>query len=149
LILYPMNALVEDQLTRLRRALDSPIARAWFDEHRPGNRIYFGRYNGSTPVPGHEYQADGDKPDTDRISRLVGEMKKLEASARAAERHGCAQNKPDIRFFFPRLDGAEMRSRWDMQDAPPDILITNYSMLSIMLMREEDHPIFEQTKEWL
>lgn len=149
LILYPMNALVEDQLTRLRRALDSPTARAWFDEHCPGNRIYFGRYNGSTPVPGHEYKADSDKPDADRIDRLVSEMKKLEASARAAERHGHAQNKPDIRFFFPRLDGAEMRSRWDMQDAPPDILITNYSMLSIMLMREEDQPIFTQTKEWL
>jgi len=29
LILYPMNALVEDQLSRLRRALDSPQARRW------------------------------------------------------------------------------------------------------------------------
>ena len=31
-----------------------------------------------------------------------------------------------------------MRSRWDMQDYPPDILITNFSMLSIMLMRDAD-----------
>jgi len=29
LVLYPMNALVEDQLVRLRRALDSPQARSW------------------------------------------------------------------------------------------------------------------------
>ena len=42
-----------------------------------------------------------------------------------------------------------MRSRWDMQDSPPDILITNYSMLSIMLMREEDSQIFEMTRQWL
>jgi DEAD/DEAH box helicase domain-containing protein len=146
LILYPMNALVEDQLTRLRRALDSPEARAWLAKHRPGQRIYFGRYNGTTPVPGHEYQADSDKPDVDRIARLISEMKKLEAAARAAEKQ---KNKADVRYFFPRPDGAEMRSRWDMQDAPPDILITNYSMLSIMLMREEDQRIFEQTKEWL
>lgn len=146
LILYPMNALVEDQLTRLRRALDSPAARAWLAEHRPGQRIYFGRYNGSTPVPGHEHQPDSDEPDADRIARLVGEMRKLEAAARAAEKQ---KNKSDVRYFFPRPDGAEMRSRWDMQDAPPDILITNYSMLSIMLMREEDQRIFEQTKEWL
>jgi len=43
IVLYPMNALVEDQLSRLRRALDSDDARDWFDEHRQGNRIYFGR----------------------------------------------------------------------------------------------------------
>jgi DEAD/DEAH box helicase domain-containing protein len=36
-----------------------------------------------------------------------------------------------------------------MQQIPPDILITNYSMLSIMLMREADSPIFEQTRRWL
>ncbi|HYW82644.1 MAG TPA: DEAD/DEAH box helicase, partial [Spirochaetia bacterium] len=42
-----------------------------------------------------------------------------------------------------------MRSRWDMQDSPPDILITNYSMLSVMLMRDADQGIFEKTKEWL
>ena len=51
--------------------------------------------------------------------------------------------------FFPRLDGGEMWSRWDMQDAPPDILITNYSMLNIMLMRDIERPIFEQTRQWL
>ena len=42
LILYPMNALVEDQLARLRRALDSDGVRHWLDTHRAGNRIYFG-----------------------------------------------------------------------------------------------------------
>ena len=52
LILYPMNALVEDQLQRLRRALDGPQARQWLDTNRNGNRFYFGRYTGRTPVPG-------------------------------------------------------------------------------------------------
>ena len=42
-----------------------------------------------------------------------------------------------------------MWSRWDMQDDPPDILITNYSMLNIMLMRPVEDPIFRQTREWL
>jgi ATP-dependent helicase YprA (DUF1998 family) len=36
-----------------------------------------------------------------------------------------------------------------MQDAPPDILITNYSMLNIMLMRTIESPIFEVTRDWL
>ncbi len=42
-----------------------------------------------------------------------------------------------------------MWSRWDMQDNPPDILVTNYVMLNIMLMREAETPIFNQTREWL
>ena len=42
-----------------------------------------------------------------------------------------------------------MWSRWDMQDHPPDILITNYSMLNIMLTRDLEQPIFEKTEEWL
>src|SRR5208282_6459623 len=51
--------------------------------------------------------------------------------------------------FFPRMDGGEMWSRWDMQDFPPDILITNYSMMNIMLMRSLETPVFELTRQWL
>ena len=53
------------------------------------------------------------------------------------------------RDYVQSLDGAEMRSRWDMQAAPPDILITNYSMLNVMLMRERDDSFFEQTRAWI
>ena len=42
-----------------------------------------------------------------------------------------------------------MWSRWDMQDHPPDILITNYSMMNIMLMRSMETPIFDTTRQWL
>jgi ATP-dependent helicase YprA (DUF1998 family) len=47
------------------------------------------------------------------------------------------------------MDGGEMWSRWDMQDHAPDVLITNYSMLNIMLMRSVEASIFDQTKQWL
>ena len=42
-----------------------------------------------------------------------------------------------LRFQFPSLDqeSGEQWNRWSMQATPPDILITNYSMLNIMLMR--------------
>ena len=40
-----------------------------------------------------------------------------------------------------------MWTRWDMQDHPPDILITNYSMLNIMLTRDLEQPIFDETKK--
>lgn len=148
LILYPMNALVEDQLTRLRRALDSNEARNWFQRYRGNNRIYFGRYNSTTPVPGHEYDENGE-PHEEKIRALIEALKKGYSASLAADRHAQKTNDPDVRFFFPRIDGAEMRSRWDMQSAPPDNLITNYSMLSIMLMREADDAIFEKTKKWL
>jgi hypothetical protein len=42
-----------------------------------------------------------------------------------------------------------MWSRWDMQESPPDILITNYSMLNIMLMRDIEDQIFMATRNWL
>jgi DEAD/DEAH box helicase domain-containing protein len=156
LIVYPMNALVEDQLTRLRRAFDSPQAREWFSAHRPGNRIYFGRYNGETPVAGYEYKQSG-RPNRDKIEELAERLSEIDQSSRVAAQHARAaqeRNPPDegaqdVVYFFPRLDGSEMRSRWDMQDHAPDILITNFSMLSIMLMREADQNIFEQTRLWL
>ncbi|MEZ2317973.1 MAG: DEAD/DEAH box helicase [Microcoleus sp.] len=148
LILYPMNALVEDQLTRLRRALDSEAARDWFKDNRKGNRVYFGRYNGVTPVPGHEY-TENRKPNGKKIKELLEAIQQMEESATRASEHANQTGDDDVRFFFPRLDGSEMRCRWDMKDAPPDILITNYSMLSIMLMRDIDRDIFEKTKEWL
>ena len=49
LVLYPMNALVEDQLVRLRRTLDSDDALKWLDQWRDGHRFSFGRYTGQTP----------------------------------------------------------------------------------------------------
>ena len=153
LILYPMNALVEDQLSRLRRSLDSPEARQWFDENRGGNKIYFGRYNGETPVPGHESgrptSTGKRRPERRRIEDLAAKLKETGAAAIAVEEYAQQSGDEDVRYFFPRLDGGEMRSRWDMQDAPPDILITNFSMLSIMLMRDADNGIFEKTRKWL
>lgn len=52
LILYPLNALVEDQLVRLRKALDSEEAHEVMDKHFKGNRIFFGRYTSATRPTG-------------------------------------------------------------------------------------------------
>jgi ATP-dependent helicase YprA (DUF1998 family) len=49
LVLYPMNALVEDQMVRLRRVLSAPSQLSWLDQQRGGHRFYFGRYTGQTP----------------------------------------------------------------------------------------------------
>ena len=55
----------------------------------------------------------------------------------------------DAPFLFPSPDGSELVNRWDMQETPPDILITNVSMLSAMLNREVDAQIFAKTRAWL
>ena len=134
LLLYPLKALVEDQLMRLRIALDGTAARTWLDTHRSGNRIYFGRYIGRTPIPGEINAAN--------TGRLRKELRDL-------AREGAAVAGSDAAPFFPTLDGSEMWSRWDMQEHPPDLLITNYSMLNIMLMRSLEAGIFDQTRAWL
>ena len=135
LVLYPLNALAEDQMVRLRLAIDGDSARRWLSAERPGNRFWFGRYTSWTPLakrPDHQ-GAEGE---------LRKELRHLSAMANSVSRTRAAR-------FFPRLDGGEMWSRWDMQEAPPDILITNYSMLNIMLMRDAEASIFERTAEWL
>lgn len=144
LVLYPMNALVEDQLVRLRKALDGPAARQWMTEHRPGHRFYFGRYTGQTPVSGSRTS------DTSR-DRLRKELSLIDESARRAAQmeQGDPTKHAGISYYLPRLDGGEMRSRWDMQEAPPDLLITNYSMLNILLRRERDDKLFNATRDWL
>src|SRR5205807_8699337 len=44
---------------------------------------------------------------------------------------------------------SELLTRQEMQDRPPDILVTNYSMLEYMLLRPIDAPIFNRTRTWL
>ncbi len=136
MILYPMNALVEDQIQRLRRALDSDPARLWLDQYRMGNRFYFGRYTGRTPVAGLEASQT-------KRRQLRSYLHEVDSTANSVV------NDQELRYFFPRLDGAEMLTRWDMQDAPPDILITNYSMLNIMLLRDIEQGIFAKTRHWI
>ena len=50
---------------------------------------------------------------------------------------------------WPSVGGPEMLCRWDMQTAPPDIRVTNYSMLEYMLFRPIESPIFDATRVWL
>ena len=156
LILYPMNALVEDQMSRLRKALDSDDTRQWLSTNTNGNAIYFGRYNGSSPIAGElkKITDNGTVLNKKKVTQLTGVLRQIEMDAdRVAQYIQSAGKTPaeakELKSFFQRLDGSEMRSRFDMQVAPPDILITNYSMLSIMLMREIDSGIFEETRQWL
>lgn len=165
IVLYPMNALVDDQMVRLRRTLDSDEARAVMDERFAGNRIFFGQYTSSTPVTGYEKhpRKSQDKGEKARRARrgadLRERMRGFESDQDAARQHDAeerrkardAGKKPPepTRFIFPSVDGGEMVSRWDMHRAPPDILVTNASMLGTMLSREVEDKVFEATRQWL
>ncbi len=149
LILYPMNALVEDQLARLRRALDSDPARLCMDRFFNGNRIFLGKYTSATPVTGYHRHPRPEQDEYKRRERKLRNLFKAVRQVQLTQEAARAHSDPDARFLFPSTDGDEMISRWDMQEDPPDILITNISMLNAMLAREVDAPIFRKTKDWL
>lgn len=155
LVLYPMNALVEDQLARIRRALDSEQARLVMNRRFAGNRLFFGRYTGDTPVTGFHMHPRPSRSEHERRARKLAELFRASSAMQLAQErarlmdssHATADE--DVRFLFPSTDGGELTSRWDMQGTPPDLLITNVSMLSAMLAREVDAPILETTRRWI
>lgn len=181
LILYPMNALVEDQMTRLRQALDSPDARRLLERELNGNRIYFGRYTGLTIGENacwrpHELQlrklktGEGEESCSERIpgcidQRTLGQWKRQvsDARKRRIERTLIAMAEleetqqavravnapPETAYAFPSIDGGELVTRWDMHQRPPDILITNISMLNAMLSRGTEEGMITLTRQWL
>jgi len=142
LFLYPLNALIEDQLGRIRRACDSPSGRGWLAANRNGNSFWFGRYTGSTPVSGPQISAAKRQELKRRLTDMESEWGRAQVSA-------ARSGNDQILSYFQDPKGSEMWSRWDMQKDPPDILITNYSMLNIMLMRSLEGTIFDQTRSWL
>ena len=145
----------------MRRTLESPDVHNWFDQNRRGNRVLFGRYTGQTAVSGRRFRRNdkGDlKPNQTAIDRLRRRLREItgehadilrqgdDATLSESERK---QLREEVRYYFQDPAGGELWSRWDMQETPPDILITNYSMLNIMLMRTLEAPVFEQTNAWL
>ena len=166
MILYPMNALVEDQLTRLRAALDSDAVTRVFDEELNGNRIFFGRYTGETPVTGfREHPRDNSNKETERRHKQLSQLFDYYCSTEKTQEdinHVVKQGENDRgakggqrkvvdsdRYMFPRTNGSELIDRWNIQETPPDILITNITMLGGMLNRDVDAPILDATRTWL
>ena len=150
LILYPLNALAEDQMIRLRKALNSggdidELKGSWnyLREKFNGGKITFGRYTGITP--GSENRSKTAKKNSTE-AKLKHEYK---ATIRNAKMNPVKRD--EILYQVPSMkeNSSELWHRWQMQDTPPDILVTNYSMLNIMLMRDVENHIWQQTKEWL
>lgn len=134
MLMYPLNALVQDQVENLRRILDSDEADAVYTSLFKGERIYIGQYNGATLGKGASHNDV-------RLQDCARELAHIDTEFRDVD--------PDNRYRLPRPIGSELLTRWDMQLTPPDILITNYSMLAVMLVRGQESMMFELTKRWL
>lgn len=178
MILYPMNALVNDQLGRLRLLFGDPRVVAKFMAWS-GRPARFARYTSRTLYPGVRIE----RKDKERLAP-IGEyyVHNLELSEAVAspeqeaakalvcqlKKRGKWPAKPDLIAWYGKkgsrwrhsnngpfkrcvtLPGdPELVTRHEVQEAPPDVLVTNYSMLEYMLMRPLERPIFDRTRDWL
>lgn len=167
IVLYPMNALVMDQISRLRRLIgdnEGEFLRIFrkscgLDTRRP----QFGMYTGRTPYSGKEPIKKQDQQLAGMLSHyILNEDEEISPSKQLfhekLRENGRIPARKDLRQTIKNLnDGkhtpdpedAEMLTRFEMQNVCPDILITNYSMLEYMLFRPQEASIWTQTQEWL
>ena len=176
ILLYPMNALVNDQLGRLRLLLGDPRVRSLFQSWA-GRPVRFARYTSRTLYPGVRTKAKDQRRlaplkafyvDTLRAARnpdaqdhaakktLYDELRRrgkwpakpdLDAWWGADGAHWEVNGQPARCVTLP--DDSELLTRHEVLDAPPDVLVTNYSMLEYMMLRPVERPIFDKTRQWL
>ena len=178
LVLYPMNALVNDQLGRLRTLFGDPrlvsLFKGW-----AGRPPRFARYTSRTPYAGiRTPRKDSAKfrsfeefyVDIERRARATEPQVQAEAERllQTLKDRGKWPAKPDLgawlgekgsRWQDPKTgafvravalpDDTELLTRHEVQAAPPDLLVTNYSMLEYMMMRPIERPIFDMTRAFL
>jgi len=116
LILYPMNALANDQRERLR-----DICKCLKDESSEFH-FTFGQYIGETP----ENENDSYRYARDKLSERQ-------------QNDFCISENEEI------VHG-ELIFRDEMRKTPPNILLTNYSMLEYLLIRPHDSPLFDNNR---
>lgn len=133
MILYPTNALVEDQISRLRKAMRRISA-------ADGPDLWFGRY--TSAAPGGTSMPDKGRS-SDRLAETATQMREMSAEFDAL------RDVAQVGDFLPDPRAHELVTRWDMVATPPDVLVTNYSMLNVMLMRSFEQPLFKATRTWL
>lgn len=169
LIIYPMNALVSDQLGRFRNILGSERFKNHFFEASHADRLpHFGMYTGRTPYAGDaKPSSNKELATTFRNSYLIdpnaSEEKQREQEnnikgLKKINKYPARDGSGGLKVFIENLErnihqpspfDPELITRFEVQNCPPDILVTNYSMLEYMLMRQRESGIWESTKEWL
>lgn len=178
IVLYPMNALVNDQLGRLRLLFGDPRIVRKFMEWS-GRPARFARYTSRTLYPGVRDEVK-DQARLAPIGKYYVRILELaqspvspqqiaaEALVSELKKRGKWPAKPDLISWYGKRGSRwrdarsgkfkrcvmlpadpELITRHEVHEAPPDILVTNYSMLEYMLMRPLERPIFDHTRDWL
>jgi ATP-dependent helicase YprA (DUF1998 family) len=175
MVLYPMNALVNDQLGRLRTLFGDPRTISLFEKwaQRPA---LFARYTSRTPYAGlrsprrdgnrlasigdffgaiedakRRFDQDPQSNEDERAAQLFATLQKR-GKWPAKESVSDWLGKPPTAWAKRanrRPHDAELLTRHEVHTSPPDLLITNYSMLEYMMMRPIERPIFDATRNWL
>ena len=133
LILYPMNALVNDQVKRLRKLLC----------RQETVKIRFGFYTSRTETT-HQ-QAE----ESLRRELQAYEGKELQELFTAAEKKDLDLTTKDklVEQAIAKITRVQAISREEIWSNPPHILVTNYSMLEHMLIRpQERQEVFAASK---
>lgn len=140
ILVYPMNALANDQVERLRRAL-------WFINQGLEKKITFAIYTGETPESPKEIL---ENPPTDE-NHIISSGDK-EKDKQEKRKIGCRDSCDALIFDKDSLKmicrcknliiDYQLLTRKEIRDNPPDILITNYVQLEHLLLRKKDENIF-------
>jgi len=178
LLLYPMNALVNDQLGRLRAIFGDPDLVQQFTTWA-GRPPRFARYTSRTPYAGvRSGKKDGKKLSS--FEQFYVEIERQAAGPESDEQRTAVRlrsqlhergkwpAKPNLdtwfgakssRWYNPKTaeflrattlpEDSELITRHEVQASCPDLMVTNYSMLEYMMMRPIERPIFDSTRAWL
>ena len=125
MIMYPMNALVNDQVRRLRQI----VSYVDFTGDLNGKAITFGQYTGDLK--------SGKELDDD-IVRALGVC----AGIQSPQDVGVPNTVTDMDKARPIASEYVNRQEWS-EKGPADIMVTNYSMMEQMLIRPDRDQIFK------
>lgn len=120
LFLYPLNALMEDQKERLEKLIE-------------GTGLTYAVYNGDLP----EREPNPEKTDAESVKT----RRKIE-QIRGAEYDNDGNF---LRYRFPNM----LYTREQVRKTPPNILLTNPTMLEYILLREADRPLINEENKSL
>lgn len=123
LIIYPLNALVNDQLLEWEHLL----------KNHPS--IKFARFSGQTPYSQYDYES--------RERQIIRErLADRQLPRQELEREIARQLDQKLNNDIPN----RLNHRDAIRATPPQILVTNFSMLEYLLERPVDAPIFQNAR---
>jgi len=123
IIIYPLNALVNDQLNEWEQILE---------KH---SQITFARFTGQTPNSQKDYE-----------NRLRDTIREQLIDQQLTQQEWQREIEQKLEEILQIEIRNRLNHRDDIRANPPHVLITNFSMLEYLLVRPVDAPIFENAR---